>query len=182
VAEEFDLDECPRFYGTIKIYTSASATFYAPSELSGPGGMHREIIRSTSNWYGVYERRDTVLLQDNPNENGMRGMVVGRVLCFMTLTHDAITYPCALIEWFDRIGQQPDPLTGLWRVKPKVAAAGRRAAGIVPLGSIFRACQLIPMYERTTLPAQFHFSHTPIAFKRFYVNSFADYHAHETIF
>jgi hypothetical protein len=180
-AEDFDLDACPPFHGSIKIYSSASATFYAPSELSGPGGMHREIIRSTPQWYGTYERRDTVLLQDNPDEDGMRGMVVGRVLRFMSIPHASVEYPCALVEWFERVGQNPDPLTGLWRVRP-TRIGGRRAVRIVPLGSIFRACQLIGMYERTALPPQFHFSHTHIAFKFFYVNSFADYHAHETIF
>jgi hypothetical protein len=182
LAEDFELDECPQIQGQIKIYTSASAVFYAPSELSGPGGMHREIIRSTPSWYGTYERRDTVLLQDNPDEDGMRGMVVGRVLRFMSIAHDAVDYPCALVEWFDRVGQHPDPLTGLWRVRPIKTNGGRRAVRIVPLGSIFRACQLIGMYQRAPLPPQFHFSHSHIAFKSFYVNSYADYHAHETVF
>lgn len=180
-AADVTLDECPRFSGRVSIYSSASAVFYAPSELSGHGGMHREVIRSTPRWYGLYERRDTVLLQDDPEQNGMRGMIVGRVLRFMSLIHEHIRYPCALVEWFERVGNAPDPLTGMWVVKPQ-KVRGRRAVGIVPLGSIYRACHLIGMYGKTPVPFAFHFSHSLTAFKSFYVNSFADYHANECIY
>ncbi|KIJ19304.1 hypothetical protein PAXINDRAFT_7797 [Paxillus involutus ATCC 200175] len=37
---EVPLAECPVFQGRVSVYHSASATFYAPSELAGPGGMH----------------------------------------------------------------------------------------------------------------------------------------------
>ncbi|KAH9941016.1 hypothetical protein B0H21DRAFT_870312 [Amylocystis lapponica] len=39
------ISHCPMFSGRISVYRSASVTFYAPSELSGGGGMHRELIR-----------------------------------------------------------------------------------------------------------------------------------------
>jgi hypothetical protein len=36
------LDESPRFFGTISVYHSAIARFYASSNLCGAGGMYRE--------------------------------------------------------------------------------------------------------------------------------------------
>jgi hypothetical protein len=145
--------------------------------------MHREIIRSTPRWYNQYERRDTVLLHEDLDQDGMKGMVVGRVMRFLSFKHEGRVHPCALIEWFERVGESADPLTGLWKVRPrKVRGQPRRAVGIVPLDSIFRACQLMPVYERTPLPHGFHFSHSHVAFQSFYVNSYADYHAHECIF
>jgi hypothetical protein len=45
--EEIPIDECPRFGCKINVYHSAVACFYAPSDLCGTGGMHRERIRST---------------------------------------------------------------------------------------------------------------------------------------
>jgi hypothetical protein len=126
--------------------------------------------------YGLYKRRDTVLLHNDFDEDGMRGMVVGRVLQLLLFKHDGRIYQCALVEWFERIGDVPDPLTGLWRVRPKRNQGQlQRDIGIVPLISIFCACQIIPMYKKTPLPAKFHFLHTHVAFHSFYVNSFADY-------
>ncbi|KAH9043629.1 hypothetical protein EDB85DRAFT_1838587, partial [Lactarius pseudohatsudake] len=48
--DDVPLDECPQFEGHIKVYHSAVARFYAPSDLCGTGGMYREQIRSTPNW------------------------------------------------------------------------------------------------------------------------------------
>jgi hypothetical protein len=40
----------PTFYGKIAIYPSAVATFHAPSDISGIGGMHREHICAVKSW------------------------------------------------------------------------------------------------------------------------------------
>jgi len=38
------------FDDLITLYPSAVATYFAPSDLSGIGGMHSECIRATPNW------------------------------------------------------------------------------------------------------------------------------------
>ena len=38
------IKECPAFDGVIKVHHSAIATFYTPSDLSGPGGLRCERI------------------------------------------------------------------------------------------------------------------------------------------
>lgn len=49
--EGVNLDICPWIspFTQVSIYYSATAIFYAPSELSGPFGMHSEIIRCSPN-------------------------------------------------------------------------------------------------------------------------------------
>ena len=55
----------------------------------------------------------------------MRGMIVGRVRLFFSFIYNDIVYPCALVDRFSRIGQSPDPVTGLWKVRPDVDHHGR---------------------------------------------------------
>ncbi|KAI6111462.1 hypothetical protein EDD16DRAFT_1485892, partial [Pisolithus croceorrhizus] len=38
-ASEIPITDCPHFKGSISVFNSASAWFYAPSNLSGLGGM-----------------------------------------------------------------------------------------------------------------------------------------------
>ena len=40
----------PQFDDLITLYPSAVVTYFAPSDLSGIGGMHSERIRATPNW------------------------------------------------------------------------------------------------------------------------------------
>jgi hypothetical protein len=43
-----DEDDLPAFNEVISVYNSAVATFYAPSDFSGIGSMHRESIHALS--------------------------------------------------------------------------------------------------------------------------------------
>jgi hypothetical protein len=45
------LEQCPDFAERVFIFNSARAVFYAPSDVSGVGGMHHERIRATKSWY-----------------------------------------------------------------------------------------------------------------------------------
>ena len=55
------LKEYLAFDGTIKVHHFAIATFYAPSDLSGSGGLRREQIWSTPYFFG-HPHRDTVFV------------------------------------------------------------------------------------------------------------------------
>jgi hypothetical protein len=48
----------PEIISPISVFHSASATFYAPSDLSGTHGIRREIIRLTPLWRRKDPRRD----------------------------------------------------------------------------------------------------------------------------
>jgi hypothetical protein len=47
---DIPLSECPHFYSRISVFPFASATFYAPSDLSGINGMRHERIYSCPSW------------------------------------------------------------------------------------------------------------------------------------
>ena len=41
------------------------------------------------------------------------------------------TYPCALIHWFSKIGEEPDVNTGMWQVKPDFDAEGEALYAVI---------------------------------------------------
>lgn len=73
------LTALPTFYGKISIYPSAVATFYAPSDICGAGGMRSERIRAVTSWRNGASRFDTVFVSTDPTAEGMRGLDVARV-------------------------------------------------------------------------------------------------------
>ncbi len=176
-----DITECPDLSPRTRValHTSARATFYAPSELCGPGGMHSEMIRCSSRWFKRYPRYDTVFVRLSGAE-GLRGMAVARVRGFLSFPYGMTMHECALVEWFELASDHPDPLTGLWVVKPEMAG-NRRAVEVISTDSIVRASHLLAVHGRTRMPRGFHFSNTLNAFKRYFVNSYADYHTHELL-
>jgi hypothetical protein len=150
--------------------------------------MHREVMRSTALWYRSYERRDTILfadarppVDDDPQVFG--GMSVGRVKRFLSLDHAGTKYTCALVELFGRTSADVDPLTGMWVIRPLVhrGRGGRRRLALVHTDHIFRSCHLIGRYGNARIPLRFHFSRSHDSFRSFYLNHYADYHAHECI-
>lgn len=179
-SEDVPEEQWPQFHDRVSVYLSAKAVFYAPTELAGISGMHSEIIRSNPSWRGEYDRRDTVLINLDPSEQGFRSMIVGRVRAFITFTFDTEHYPCALVEWFLRQEDTPDVNTGMWVVEPEILD-GERVVGLVHIDSIVRAVHLMPVYRNTQMPHDFHFSYSLDAFTCFYVNSYADYHSHECL-
>ncbi|KAI1783345.1 hypothetical protein LXA43DRAFT_903762 [Ganoderma leucocontextum] len=180
--QDIDDDGMPEVSSRLKLgtHSCASAVFYAPTELSGPGGMHREIIRATPLWFQKFPRYDTVLVIVNTDLQGMMRYQVARVRQFMSFTYGNILYPCALVEWFVTDGNGPDAATGMWIVRPEEVNE-QRITSIISLSSIERACHLMPVFGQTFLPVDFHFSETLDAFRAYYVNCYIDYHAHETI-
>ena len=65
------------FESPVAVFHSAMSTFYAPSDLSGLGGIHSEYIQSTPSWRNGSARRDTVFLERDPDVPGMKGLHVG---------------------------------------------------------------------------------------------------------
>ncbi|TFK90691.1 hypothetical protein K466DRAFT_484334 [Polyporus arcularius HHB13444] len=179
IEADADLDEFPHVSQRRKVavYSSASVVFHAPSEECGPRGMHREIIRCNPKWYGWIPRFDTVLVTTNLDLWGMPRFRIARIRQFLSISHEGINHEGALVEWFFTQGQHPDGVTGMWIVCPEMVD-GQRAKSIIPLGSIARACHLLPVHGQHRLPPWFH--HLD-AFDAYYVNHYVDYHAHETL-
>ncbi|KAG1731185.1 uncharacterized protein EDB91DRAFT_1058869, partial [Suillus paluster] len=157
------------------VYNSAVSTFFAPSDLSGIGGMKREYIRVSPNWRQGYARKDCVFVITDPNAHGMLGMDVAQVLTFFSFRLRDRYYPCAVVHWFNRVGDTPDDKTGLWMVEPS-SIENRAHFAVIHVESIFRSAHLIPVYGTEPLPSVIKFHHTLDIFTLFYVNN---HHAFE---
>ncbi|KAG1720890.1 hypothetical protein EDB19DRAFT_1962911 [Suillus lakei] len=148
---EVPLAHCPRFDGKIQVFNSVSSTFYAPSDHSGIGGMCQEHIRACPVWRNEAPRYDCVFVNTDASVKGMGGMDIAHVMCFFTFTFEGISYPCAVVRWFDKADNGPDEDTGMWIVKPLTHA----------------------------IPQDLKHYDSYDAFRTFYVNKFADHHAFE---
>ena len=178
------LADLPMFYGKITVYPSAVAMFYAPSDISGVGGMRKERIHAVKSWRNGPGRYDTVLINTNPTAKGMLGLDVARVKLFFSISHGKDQYPCALVHWFCRAGDSPEVNTGMWVVDKMdtVNDDGESPTAILHLDTIVRAAHLIPVFGRERVSPTLSFTDTLDRFTKFYVNKFADHHSFETAF
>jgi hypothetical protein len=176
------LTSCPHFESEIAILHSATSTFYAPSDPSGVRGMRREVIRSTPCWRNKGPRRDCIFVERRAEIGGFRGLDVVRVLAFMSFVHDDVRFPCALVQWFSHVSQEPDELTGMWVVRTDQSPDGQPVISVIHTDSIFRGAHLIPVFGENIVSGQAQFSETLDKFSTFYVNRFIDHHAFEIIF
>lgn len=169
----------PQYHGKIKVFNSANALFYAPSDVSGIHGMRREIIRSSPNWRNEGPRKDCVFVNANPETDPMNGLEVARVLAFFSFHFKGNYYPSAVVNWFDRVGDQPDEDTGMWLVRPQITQRHQRTHSIIHIDTVYRAAHLIPVYAKDFVPNQPHPHQSYDNYQLFYVNKYADHHAFE---
>ncbi|KAI6009298.1 hypothetical protein EDC04DRAFT_2871383 [Pisolithus marmoratus] len=141
----------------ISVFCSAISTFYAPSDLSGLGGMHMECIWSTSCW--------------DPNIPGMGGLHIARVFLFFSFSYDGIKYPYA-----------PDNDTGMWVIQPDLDANGQCELEVVHVHCILCGAYLIPVYECDCLPTNIQHTNSLDIFQAYYVNKYIDHHAFKIAF
>ena len=169
----------PTIGGEIKVYHSARAVYYAPSDLCGAGGLRRERIRSTPSFFG-HERRDTVFVLLDESKKGMEEMEIGRVLLFFSFHYRHKTFSCALINWFLH-DDEPDRDTGMWTVRLEREGRGQPTVEVIDVDSIARGAHLLPVYGSSRIPDDFSHHDALDAFNSFFVNHFIDHHAHEFI-
>lgn len=173
------ISDLPMFYEKVSIYSSAIATFHAPSDISGIGGMRRERIRAVKSWRNGPGRYDTIFVNTDPSMDGVRGLDVARVQLFFSFSHDGVEYPCALVRWFSRVGDSPDIRTGMWVVQPD---DDESPPSIIHLDSVVRAAHLLPVFGPERVSRTLSFTDTLDKFTRFYINKFADHHSFEIVF
>ncbi|KAH7904887.1 hypothetical protein BJ138DRAFT_1118986 [Hygrophoropsis aurantiaca] len=178
---DVSLVQFPEYTGKISIFNSASSRFYAPSDISGIGGMRTEYIRACPKWRNEHPRYDCVFLNIDPELRGMRGLEIARVLCFFSFELNSVTYPCAIIHWFDKLDDAPDEDTGMWMVK-KALTDNTPNISVVHIDTIYRAAHLIPIYGNKYVSPTINFHQSLDEFGAFYVNKYADHHAFEIAF
>ncbi|KAH9915965.1 uncharacterized protein BXZ73DRAFT_54076 [Epithele typhae] len=180
--EVVPLEDCPWIDvdTRMSLYSCAHATYFAPSELSLPGGMYSEMIRCSADWQNKGPRYDTVLVQVRDADDVMGGMVVARLCELFSFTVGHELFECALVEWFNLALDTIDALTGMWVVKPE-KVNNQQAIDIIPLDSIVRSCHLIPYFGTRTLKKGWDYRQMLRSFKSFYVNCYIDYHSFELL-
>ena len=107
---------------------------------------------------------------------------MARVRAFFSFISRGITYPCALVHWFSRVGDEADEDMGLWVVKPDFDETGAPLAGIIHLDSIFRAAHLMGVCGEGFVPKTLTADNSLDFFDSFYVNKYVDHHAFEIAF
>lgn len=179
-----DLSRLPVMDAKIRVFHSALAMYYAPSDLCGAGGLQRERIRANPAWYGRH-RFDTVFVNVDEHKSGFEGLMVARVLLFFSFHFGGSdkVFQCALINWFLPVGDEPDPDTGMWVVRPETESITslKRPLDVIHVQSIVRSAHLLPVYGTAPLPEDFHFSDSLDAFRSYLVNRYSDHHTHELI-
>lgn len=179
---EQPLDQLPQFNGRLKVFHSAVAEFYAPSDPSGSGGMRREHIRATPMWRGEGPRRDCLFATKDSALAGMRGLHAARALFFFSFSFGISTYQCALVQWFSSVGDEPCDETGMWMVERDIEADGTQSMGVIHVDSIVRGAHLIPVYGNDFVPLDINYTNSLDRYKAYYVSKFADHHSHEIAF
>jgi len=174
---------CPQFTGhAVYAYHSAVATFHAPSDLSGIHGMRRERIRAVLSWRHGPPRYDCIFVEHDVNQDGFQGLHAARVFLFFSFKYRFIYYPCALIQWFSPVDDEPCDDTGLWVVEPEYLPDDTPFMAVIHLDCILRGAHLIGMAGKEFLPQHFSFHDTFDAFQAFYINKYADHHSNEIAF
>ncbi|KAG1742043.1 hypothetical protein EDB19DRAFT_1895037 [Suillus lakei] len=179
---EMNVSLCPDFNGKVHVFHSAVASFYAPSNICGVHGMLRHVIHSTPTWHNGPAHHDCVFVEHDPTLPGFQSLYVAQVILFFSFHFCGVDYPCVLVRWFQTIGDQPCPNTGIWMVEPEFDVDGQRLISVIHLDTILHPAHLIPIYGNDYIDHDMQHSDSLLAFVAFYVNKFSDYHAFEIAF
>ncbi|KAF5338761.1 hypothetical protein D9611_013338 [Ephemerocybe angulata] len=178
-----DFVDTTRFSSKIYVHHSATARFYAPSDICGAGGMQRQIIRCNPNYRG-HQRFDTVFVSMGDASIGIKGMMVAQLQLLFSFTdpYNQETHSCALVNWFNTVGNEVHPLTGMWVVE-REEVDDERPLQVINLSTIVRGAHFLPVFgeDEGRLPEGFQYTDALEAFERYFVNPYIDHHAHEML-
>ncbi|KAI6139557.1 hypothetical protein BKA82DRAFT_143902 [Pisolithus tinctorius] len=144
--------------------------------------MWCEYIHATPTWRQDSPCYDCVFIITNPELEGMHGMDVARVLCFFSFKTYSNQYHCAIVHWFDHIGDVPDEVTRMWMVHPSFAWGEQPNIAVIHIDAIFCAAHLILIYNRNFVSPAIGPHNCYDLFHHFYVNKFIDHHAFEIMY
>ena len=134
-------------------------------------------ISACSSWRNGPPCYDCVFAEKDSSLAGFCGLFVAQVILFFSFSYQNTSYPCALVQWFSVIGEEPCPHTGMWMVEPEFDENEERVVSVIHLDSIMRPAHLIGIYGNDHIPHDFKHTDSLSAFAAFYVNKYSDYHA-----
>ena len=151
-------------------------TYLELVECIGNAFMHHHLGRKDQSSMIVYSLKRILLCLD------FRIYLWQKSCTFFDFEFRNKYYPCALVHWFDSIGDQPCPNTGMWMVEPECNDEGEPTLSVIHLNCIMQPAHLISIYDTTPIPKDLHYSDSLSAFSAFYINKFSDYHAYGLAF
>ncbi|KAI6016683.1 hypothetical protein PISMIDRAFT_120169, partial [Pisolithus microcarpus 441] len=77
-----------------------------------------EYIHSSPMWRNAGPWFDCVFIVTDLWAEGMCSLDVAHMLCFFSFKYQGMLYPCAIVHWFNCVGDGPDMATGMWIVHP----------------------------------------------------------------
>ncbi|KAG2056601.1 hypothetical protein BDR06DRAFT_981315 [Suillus hirtellus] len=163
---EMDVSLCPYFNGKVHVFHSATASFYAPSDICGV---------NAPTWRNGPAHHDCVFIEHDPTLLGFQGLYVAQVILFSSFCFCGVNYSYALVHWFETIGDQPCPNT-------EFDVNGQCLISVVHLDTILHPAHLIPVYGNHFVDHDIKHTDSLSAFSAFYINKFSDYHAFEIAF
>lgn len=101
--------------------------------------------RKSMSFYG-HERRDTVFVVLDDSKPGMLGMIIARVLLFMSFVYRGKLQSCAFVNWFVREDDQPDEDTEMWVVRLECDEDDKPICQVIDVDTIARGAHLLPVY------------------------------------
>ena len=125
----------------IKVFHSATSTYYAPSDLCGTGGMHCEWIQAKPHWKGQ-AKYDCVYVGQDVDTIGFSGLLMACITMFFSFSFQK-PHLCTLLEWFSMFGNAPCKDTSMWRVVPDYDGNGKHMTSDIHIDSILRAAHII---------------------------------------
>ena len=181
---EVDATSSPFIYipDKIYVYSSAIATFHAPSDLCGTGGMCCECIHAVSSWRHGRPQYDCILVNTDDFQQGMCGMNVTCARLFFSVTMNHIKYPCVLFHWYSLVGDSPDEDMGMWVVKLDILDNGQPQTTVIHLDTIVHLAHLLPIYRERWVPRGIKYMDSLDTFSQFYVSKFTDCHTFKIAF
>ncbi|KAL6308722.1 hypothetical protein BKA93DRAFT_725077 [Sparassis latifolia] len=174
------LDACPKIHESDKVYIvySVAATYFAPSDPSGIGGMRHEYIRATPSWRHAGMHFDCSFIKSPSTDDGVDAFEVARILLFFTIHFRDIQYSCVLIRRYELVNDRPDRDTGMWIIRLQMDDDG---ISVIRVDSIIRAAHLIPVFDGR-VPRGLIEHHSLDVYNQFYVNKYVDHHAFYMLF
>ena len=123
---------------------------------------------ATPSWRKGAPRYDTILVETDPDYDGMQGTDDAQAKLFLSLRYAGTEYRCALVDWFS-----PDEDTGLWVVERDCDANGHQISQVIDIDTIIRCAHLIGVYGPDPDNTELKFSDSLYAFHTYYVNKYA---------
>ncbi len=164
----------------VSVVSSATSTYFAPSNQCGITGVKRELMCATPSWRKNSPHYDTVLVRTGLLP-GPHSLLVAQLRFLFSFSIAGTRHEVALVEWFTYIGNSPDEDTGMWVVEREKWDDGSPLMDFIYVHMILWNCHLIPMYGSEVLSRNITHVTSLDVFQAYYVNKFADHHSFELL-